>query len=646
MIARTFLAALIFLFAQHAVLAQERILRFVSEVEVQQNGDLFVTETIVVQAQGREIRRGILRDFPTTYTARDGRRVVVGFDVLSVTRNGRPEPYTTTGFANGVRIRIGSVSVILQRGPQAYVIRYRTTRQIGFFPDFDELYWNVTGTGWTFAIESAETRILLPDGAQIRRSAFYTGPQGSSGKDAEVVTQSENEIFFRTTRMLPRNHGLTVAVAWQKGIVAPPTRTQRAGYFLRDNLALTISFGGLLLIALYYFVQWLRVGRDPPGGLIVPMFGPPANMSAADVRYLDQRTFDDKAFAAAVIELGVKGHLTLKDEGGKTRVTQRDGGKPLTASEEAVKKRFLGSKGSFELEKKNHARIGGARTALKDFLEKSYYGKLFANNGGLWGWGFLWTILAVVAGAFGIGFAFNSDYAADVMLATLLPAIPILLGTFALQHGIQGRSYNRWLIGLGVLVAVIPAALGLYAVWYVAAGPVEMLPTIAIYATIVICALALDWLAAPSVEGRKLLDHIEGLREYLGTAEEERLEYLNPPQKTPELFEKLLPYALALDVENTWAKKFAGVLAAAAAAEATRQSIAHWYSGNEAFARDPVAFTSTLSGSLAQSIAASSSPPGTSGGSNYSSSSSSSSSGSSGGGSSGGGGGGGGGSGW
>ena len=51
---------------------------------------------------------------------------------------------------------------------------------------------------------------------------------------------------------------------------------------------------------------------------------------------------------------------------------------------------------------------------------------------------------------------------------------------------------------------------------------------------------------------------------------------MNPPDKTPELFERFLPYAVALDVENGWAKRFAGVLAAAGTAAA----VSAWYSGN------------------------------------------------------------------
>jgi uncharacterized membrane protein len=142
-------------------------------------------------------------------------------------------------------------------------------------------------------------------------------------------------------------------------------------------------------------------------------------------------------------------------------------------------------------------------------------------------------------------------------------------------------------------------------------------------------------LRAPTVAGRKLLDQIEGFRMYLSTAEEERLKVLHPPEKTPELFEKYLPYALALDCENEWNAKFATVLAAAAAAGAATAPI--WYSGSHWDASRPGSFTTSLGSSLASSTAAASVAPG---------SRSYGGGGSSGGGSSGGGGGGGGGGGW
>ena len=216
------IAILLVLAALVPATAAERILLFVSDAVIERDGELSVTETIRVEAEGREIRRGILRDFPTSYTDRNGARVEVGFDVQSVTRDGSPENFVTERLANGVRVRIGNADRLLGIGRHEYVIRYRTTRQIGFFADYDELYWNATGTGWTFAIEQAEARITLPQPVPFRQTAFYTGPQGARGRDATIAEQRPGHIVFRTTRPLPPGNGLTVAAAWDKGVVAQP----------------------------------------------------------------------------------------------------------------------------------------------------------------------------------------------------------------------------------------------------------------------------------------------------------------------------------------------------------------------------------------------------------------------------------------
>jgi uncharacterized membrane protein YgcG len=627
----------------------EIVRRFESEVEVQKNGDLIVTENITVEAELREIRRGILRDFPTTYTLPNGQRVVVGFEVLSVMRNGWDEKYSIEGLYNGKRIRIGNPSQMLSRGTHTYTIKYRTTRQVGFFTDFDELYWNVTGTGWTFEIDQVIATIILPEGARIQANSFYTGAQAEKGLDARVVGEDGNRIVFRTTKRLPRANGLTVSIAWQKGIVDPPGPWTRASYFFFDNIAVCLSVFGFGLVFFYFFYQWFRYGRDPAAGTIIPVFEPPSGMSAAGMRYVDSfAIFDNKAFSAAIVELGTKGHLKIVEEGGTTRVEKKEGGKRIYDGEEAVKRHFFTKKKSLALVQSNHVQVGGARDALKENL-KRLYDDLFRNNYAKWGFGLFLTFVAVVLALTGIGIQFSGRYASDAFVGTLLPVIPLLLASFALNNGFTARRDNGFLIAVGVVFGIIPAALGLWYVWRNVDGYYELIPTICAFAATMLCAFYLEWMEAPTKEGRKILDHIEGFREYMSTADEgTRLEALNPPAKTPELFERMLPYAIALDVENSWAEKFKNVLAAAAAAPAaaaTAAAVSHWYSGKHDWSKDVGGVTSAVAASLTSVAASASVAPGTS--SNYSGSSSSSYSGGSfGGGSSGGGGGGGGGSGW
>jgi len=609
--------------------AVERILLFVSDAQVQRNGDLIVTETIRVQAEGNQIRHGIFRDFPTTYPRPDGSRVVVGFDVQSVTRDGASESWTTESLSNGVRVRIGKADVTIPNGPHDYVIRYRTDRQIGFFADYDELYWNATGNGWPFAIDSAEARITLPQAVPFRQTALYTGPQGAKGRDAAIVAQSNGQIVFRTTRALPPNNGLTVAAAWQKGVVDAPTSSQQAQWWLTDNLPGVVAGSGLLAIVGFYAFAWLKFGRDPPRGTIIPLFGPPNNLSAAAVRFVERMGFDQRCFTAAIVDLGVHGHIRLSGDGSKTVIAHVKDGKPVGSPESSLAGKLFAGGDSLTLDQKNYKTIDAARDALRGGLAAAYDGPLFTDN-------YLWSGVGVfLSGALMaavlvlMGQTYDQDRLAPLLFAVLVPVLPILGGCFMIRAGRQRAFGGTWLVVFGAVLIAVFVMFGFAAMAAFAPNVVSILPAVAAYILTPLAFLGFHWLQAPTEAGRKTMDQIEGFRQYLGVAEEDRLNALNPPEKTPQLFERFLPYAIALDVENRWAKRFAAVLAAAGAGAA----VGTWYSGRYDPSRDPVGFANHLGGALSSTIASAASPPG-------------SSSGSGGGGFSGGGGGGGGGGGW
>lgn len=201
----------------------ERILLYSSDIQIGRDATLDVTETIRINARGDEFRHGLYRDFPTRYR-RPGGTVEVGFEVASVTRDGRPEPWRTEPLDGGVRIRIGDAAVSLTPGTHTYRIRYRTTRQIGFFADRDELYWNVTGNDWPYAIDRAEARVRLPARVQFGNRAFYTGVSGSTEADARVTSERPGDIRIASTRRFAPGEGLTMAVSWRKGVVGSPGR--------------------------------------------------------------------------------------------------------------------------------------------------------------------------------------------------------------------------------------------------------------------------------------------------------------------------------------------------------------------------------------------------------------------------------------
>ena len=610
---RRLLLALVLLLGLTAPAAPEELIEtFVSDVTVNTDASLSVREKITVNAEGNEIRRGILRDFPTTYRDRYGQRVRVGFDVLEVNRDGHAEPYIVESMANGKRIRIGNADVYLPYGSHTYEIAYRTTRQLGFFQDFDELYWNVTGNGWTFPIVEVEAIIRLPQGARIRQHAEYTGPQGSASNDSRVITASGLEYRAVTTRRLEAGEGFTVAVAWQKGIVAPPSGDDRAAWWLADNAGLFALLATVLGAGLFYFYAWNKAGRDPPKGVIIPLFAPPDKLPPAGARFIWKQGFDDRALAAALVGLAVKGLIKIIDDGSGYAVEKKSGdAQSLTTGE----RRLLDSlpTGTTELKQTNHAKLREMRGALAKALKDEYDGTVFLRNIG-WFWiGAVISLSGLAVSALLMPAEEGLTALFAIGWSAIWWAVILAVAWGALSGAWRARGLLKKLGSLMAMLFIIPFMAGGVAV------PATILfseGSIGLYLVLGAAVLLgimnmvfFHLLRAPTVPGRRLLDRLEGFRMYMATAEEHRLNFLNPPEKTPELFERYLPYALALDCENEWNNKFAAVLAAAAAAGATAP---HWYSGKHWGAGD---FTDSLGSSFVSSISSASTAPGSRSGS-------------------------------
>jgi uncharacterized membrane protein YgcG len=564
--------------------ADERILSFESAVHIRPDSTLEVVETLRVRSEARQIRRGITREFPTEYRDRHGRRVVVGFDVLGVQRDGKPEPFKVEKRANGVRIWIGDPDVYLPAGNYSYQIVYRTDRQVGFFEDHDELYWNVTGNGWVFPIDYATARVTLPapvPADQVSLEA-YTGRAGAKGRDWEAHVDTDAAVFA-TTRQLAPYEGLTIVVGWPKGLVTAPDGWQRVGYTLRDAWPAFLAVGGLVLLLLYYQRAWAAVGRDPAKGVTVPLYESPGGLSPASLRYLSRMRYDDRCFAAAVLQLAVKGWLTIEQAprgllggGGEYTLSRRDppGGDPLSADELALFDSLFTGRSAVELDNENHSVLTAAKDAHLKVLKQTHVPVQFRLNTG-------WHTAGIVS---------------SLLLGVLAIGLPLLTGDFG--PGWLFGSPPGW-VTLGAVLAAFAAD------------------------------VVFGWLLkAPTVAGRKLMDQIEGFRLYLDLAEGNDLKLVDEPPLTPALYERNLPAALALGVEQNWAERFATVFATQAAAQAPS-----WYHGDSWDAGNVSGFSSSFGSSFSSAISSASTPPG-------------SSSGGGGGGSSGGGGGGGGGGGW
>ncbi|WP_085025120.1 DUF2207 domain-containing protein [Ensifer aridi] len=643
---RRLFAALVFAFFALAVpavaAAEEFISAYHSVIDVAKDGTLTVTETITANVEGNQIRRGIYRDFPLTFVDAHGRRSRVDFKLLAVERDGEDEEYRTESINGGIRIYTGSADVFLPRGEHTFQITYETSRQIRFFDDHDELYWNVTGTEWAFPIEEATATVTLPEGVQAEALDVFTGGYGATGKDARAVEEGD-EIFFATTRRLRPQEGLTIAVKLPKGSIDRPTPSQENIWWLRDHLALVIAGIGLILVTLYYGRAWIRVGRDPARGVMVPRWDPPDGISPALVNYIDNKGFSGEgwtALSATLLNLAVKGHVVLDDLKNAIIVTAtgKSDGK-LPAGEAAVMKAVEGAGGKLTIDRANGKKVAAAGASFRSAMEREHRGKYYRANTGYIIGGVALSIVALAA-----LFIFG-DLSEDSIPFVI---VPVFFAVFASVFSVSvGKSFRRQSsLMRRILSIVVLAFIGfvlftvfssILAVLVFSAAEADDLPLFfAIGGVVLVNMLFFYLMGAPTPLGTRMLDGIDGLRQYMALAEKDRLNMQGAPEMSPRHFETLLPYAVALGVEKPWTEIFERWLVAASAGAAAAAYQPSWYHGDFF---GPGTFTDTIGGfaeSMADTITSSLPPPPKSSSSGFSS----------GGGFSGGGGGGGGGGGW
>jgi uncharacterized membrane protein YgcG len=554
-VGRLLCALLVLLWTLPAV-ADERIRSYDIAVDIRADGSLDVTERIRVRAEGSQIRRGIYRDFPTRYRDRYGNRVVVGFELLDVRRNGEPEPNFTERVANGIRINTGNDDFLQVPAEYTFTLSYRTTRQIGFFADHDELYWNAIGTGWIFPIDEGRVEVRLPEPvpeAQMRAEG-YTGPQGAQGQAYTTEIAAPGLARWRLAAPLAPYEGFTIVLSFPKGIIPAPSRGQRLWWLLADNRGVLVALGGLAGLVAFCSRRWRQVGRDPRAGVIIPRYEPPEGHTPADLRYVRRMGYDTRCFSSDVLDMAVAGQLRIhredrlfKDAWWLERTGEmeslRDAGHRTL-----ITRLFKGGAQRVDLKKANAKTLSEARQAHSRALEADLHPRYFQRNVGS-------VVGAVVIGGV----------------------------TAALAFFVAGGA------GIPAIVAVL-------------AG---MALTIFLFARLV---------RAPTKDGRALLDQIEGLKLYLSVAERDELQRMPGPGAPPVLdakrYERLLPFAVALEVEDAWTAKFTAAVGAAAAAAAT--SGISWYQGGGV--SDLGSLSHAVGSSLSSQIASSSSPPGSSSG--------------------------------
>ena len=377
------------------------------------------------------------------------------------------------------------------------------------------------------------------------------------------------------------------------------------------------------------------VGRDPEAGVIITRYEPPPGLTPATARFVERMGYDHKTFAAAVVNLAVRGLVEISEAEKKYTLKRTNAeAQSLAPGEKALLKHlFRGLPGvSITLEQQQHATIRKALKAHEAALRRNHEKLYFMRNRGWLIPGILLSVLMFAGVIYGLP-------GTEIKMTGLFLSVWLTLwtlGVFTLGSKVwrAWRSIGSPLETFGAIFITL-FALPFFAAEIFVAGllatQVSATIPVALIGAISVGVLFHHLLKAPTRAGRRLLDQLAGFRQFLDVAERDEMNFRNPPEKTPELFERYLPYALALGVEQRWMERFAGLFVQLE--QRGEQYRPVWYHGHHWQVHDLGGFSSSIGNSLSSAVASSSAAPG-------------SSSGSGGGGSSGGGGGGGGGGGW
>jgi uncharacterized membrane protein YgcG len=335
--------------------------------------------------------------------------------------------------------------------------------------------------------------------------------------------------------------------------------------------------------------------------------------------------------------MAVKRFLSIREEDGVyTLIRDKANDAVLTPEEKKISTKLLDSSKEIELKTANHAKIQSALSDFKNFLKLNFEKVYFITNRKYFFPGLLLSVIIMVFS----GFSESTGRGAIVIFLCIWLTGWSLGVTFLVflvyrrwKDVISGRGGKLVSSGGALFLTLfsIPFVAGEILGLFMLAFSTSFLVIVILASIVFINYLFYHWLKAPTRAGRKVLDKIEGFKMFLSATEKDRLNLMNPPERTPELFEKYLPYALALDIEQAWAEQFSDVLSGAGIGGRTYSPV--WYSGPNWSTFGAGGLASSLGSSFSDAISSSSTAPG-------------SSSGSGGGGSSGGGGGGGGGGGW
>jgi uncharacterized membrane protein len=525
--------------------------KFHSDIMIGEDSSIIVKETIDVEFH--QPRHGIYREIPFKYRDDFGKVITTPTKVLSVTDgSGKAWKYKVERTGPIIHVRIGDVKRYVE-GRWTYIITYKVENVILFFKDHDELYWNVTGNYWKAPINEVSAVVFLTTKGKSK-SLMAAGYEGGYGSKEECGFETyDNSGKFFTKRSLKMGEGLTAVFGWDKGLVFPPSSWKQ--FLWAINLGENWVFLLPIFSFLYMFSLWHRKGRDPRvRESVAVMYEPPKfenqPLTPAEVGTLIDEKLDPRDITSTIVGLAVKGYIKI---------------------EETKKEGILFDKTDYYLRK-----VKGPDANVSPF-ERELMERLLGGTAGV--------RVSDLKNRF---YAYLPELK-KALYGELIRKKYFLSSPEKVRNSYMAAGIVVWVFAILAFLFLLPSS----GVKSFIAGLLTGIPVVAFA----------KFMPVKTRAGASAYMDILGFQEFMNRAEKDRLERMGDK----DLFSKFLPYAIALNVADNWAKAFEGVY----------QEPPDWYVSPGGFRMfTPYAFTHSLN-SVTSDLGSAmfSAPRGSSGGS-------------------------------
>ncbi|HPC38768.1 MAG TPA: DUF2207 domain-containing protein [Exilispira sp.] len=573
-----FLSLFFFSFSSFQNENKERILFFDSVIMISQTGQLTIHETIVVESFNIEINHGIYRDLPLYENSKSFIPKSLGLKVIEGKLDGNHAIFKIEEKNGFKRIYLGYPDQLLSTGIHTFEILYSYDNSyntiIKTLNDEQLLYLNITGNNWNFPILKATATIVFPQLLFLQSDFIftkieaYTGAKGST-ENNYVFSMDKNKpniLFFETTNPLNKYEGLTVFIKWKSDVLLNQEEDEKEGFqsifvktfkkiklFYSINPSLFLLFLFTIFIFLYYIITWSIVGKDPKKMKIPPSTNIIERLSPCAIRYIWEMGFDVQCLSTAIISMASKGYLNIEFNKSGFILNKTENEVELSEDEKIIANSiFAEDKKSYNFIRENYSKNQSIIKKLKNHLQENYKNIYFVTNSSYYIIGLILSIIVFLISMIKTVFTFEAGFILLWLSIWSFGVIALISAAIKAwkTRKISGKTNAIILTLFSIPFVAAEIFVFLFFINQVNSGFLFLNFVFAMI-LIIINIIYFKLLKRPTKEGISIYEEIEALKRFL----------LNIPKdlknQKAEInlqidIDKLLPYALALDLEKDW----------------------------------------------------------------------------------------------